>query len=69
MSKNQGLRKAIKAAGSAANLARKLRIERAAVAQWQKVPLGRVVAVERITGVPRHILRPDVHLPPAEAAE
>lgn len=31
-----------------------------AVSQWRKVPAERVLDVERITGVSRHKLRPDV---------
>lgn len=65
MSKSRGLRKAIKAAGNSTKLARKLRVTRAAIAQWDKVPIGRVAAVERHTGVPRHELRPDFYPPPA----
>lgn len=31
-----------------------------AVSQWRKVPPERVLDVERITGISRHELRPDV---------
>jgi DNA-binding transcriptional regulator YdaS (Cro superfamily) len=31
-----------------------------AVSQWKKVPPDRVLDVERITGISRHELRPDV---------
>jgi DNA-binding transcriptional regulator YdaS (Cro superfamily) len=47
-------------AGGAAELARKLGISRAAVAQWKQVPIQRVAEVERITGVSRYRLRPDI---------
>lgn len=30
-----------------------------AISQWDHVPLARVFDVERATGVPRHLLRPD----------
>lgn len=53
-----------------AELARRLRITVQAVSGWRasgKIPPGRVLAVEAVTGVPRHALRPDFY-PPAEAA-
>lgn len=31
-----------------------------AVSQWRKVPAERVLDVERLTGISRHHLRPDV---------
>jgi DNA-binding transcriptional regulator YdaS (Cro superfamily) len=49
------------AAGSAATLARKLGVTRQALSQWDRVPITRVLDVERLTGVPRHELRPDFH--------
>jgi len=55
-----GLNKAIKAAGSISALARKLNIKRQAVAQWNAIPLERVVDVEKATGVSRRELRPDL---------
>jgi DNA-binding transcriptional regulator YdaS (Cro superfamily) len=32
-----------------------------AVAQWTRVPAERLVKIEEITGVPRHVLRPDLY--------
>lgn len=32
-----------------------------AVSQWKQVPAERVLDVERVTGVPRHRLRPDLY--------
>ena len=40
-----------------------------AVSQWQRVPVERVLDVERLTGISRHKLRPDIYGAPAEAAE
>ena len=45
------------------HLARALGITHGAVNQWRRVPAERVVAVERITGIPREVLRPDVFAP------
>ena len=49
--------------GGRANLARALGITWQAVFYWQRdgvVPLTRVLDVERLTGIPREALRPDV---------
>lgn len=59
------MRKAIKEAGGFAALGRLLGISGAAVSQWPQVPILRVLDVERITGVPRHELRPDIYPPPS----
>ena len=48
-------------------VARELRITHGAVSQWRRVPAERVLDVERITGIPRHILRPDLYPMPKEA--
>lgn len=37
------------------------RITPQAVSQWDQVPAKRVLVVERITGVSRHDLRPDIY--------
>lgn len=42
-------------------LAEKLGISPPAVTQWQRCPSARVLDVERITGVPRYVLRPDLY--------
>ncbi|WP_127524656.1 Cro/CI family transcriptional regulator [Mesorhizobium sp. Z1-4] len=34
-----------------------------AVSLWKKVPVDRVIDVERITGISRHKLRPDIFGP------
>lgn len=34
-----------------------------AVSQWKKVPAERVIDVERVTGISRHDLRPDIFGP------
>lgn len=34
-----------------------------AISQWKQVPAQRVLQVERVTGVPRHMLRPDLYPP------
>lgn len=46
-------------------IARELGLAPSSVWRWAEVPAERVVDVERITGIPRHVLRPDLHLSPA----
>lgn len=47
--------------GAQAKVARELGVTRAAVAKWEKIPAERVVEVERVTGIPREELRPDLY--------
>jgi DNA-binding transcriptional regulator YdaS (Cro superfamily) len=47
--------------GLQAVVARELGLTRAAVTKWQKVPAERLLEVERITGIPREQLRPDLY--------
>ena len=58
---DSGLAKAIQAAGSAVRLARKLDISHQAVMQWRTIPAHQIVAVERVTGIPREELRPELY--------
>jgi len=46
--------------GMLAKVAHGLNITRAAVVKWDKVPAERVVDIERITGIGREKLRPDL---------
>jgi len=59
-----GIKKAIKAMGSGAALARALGIDRASVCGWAEIPAKRIIQIERLTGVPREELRPDLYLAP-----
>jgi len=56
---DNGLRLALEAAGTGENLAVGIGITPQAISQWERVPLNRVFDVERVTGVSRHLLRPD----------
>lgn len=55
------LKDVLDAAEGGTNLAQKLGISRAAISQWTRVPVNRVLEVEKITGISRHTLRPDIY--------
>lgn len=63
--RDDGLDRAIDAAGGVAQLARKIGISQPSVSNWSKVPAQRVVAVEAATGVSRDELRPDLYNEPS----
>lgn len=50
-------------AGGIVALARKLGIRHASMYSWKKVPAERVLMIEKITGVSRHEIRPDIFGP------
>ncbi len=56
-----GLEEAIRVAGGAGALARKIGISQPSISNWSRVPPERVLAVEAATGVGRAILRPDLY--------
>lgn len=59
------------AGGSLEAVGRLLGVNRSTVLRWERgrIPAERVLDVERVTGIPRHELRPDLYPTPAEAAE
>jgi DNA-binding transcriptional regulator YdaS (Cro superfamily) len=57
----EGVARAVMAVGTFSELARRLGTSRQAVQKWARVPEARVEQVARITGVPKHILRPDLY--------
>lgn len=50
----------IQKAGGVCSLARQLGVRHVSVIRWKEVPVKRLLEVERITGVPREELRPDI---------
>lgn len=57
---------AIEKAGGAKALGRALGISHQAIGQWRQVPALRVIAIESLTGISRHDLRPDIYGPAPE---
>lgn len=54
----------IEAAGGVTKFARQLGVPVATVSSWglrNQIPVRRVIDVERVTGIPRHQLRPDIY--------
>jgi DNA-binding transcriptional regulator YdaS (Cro superfamily) len=47
--------------GGIVKLSLALGLSRGAASQWRRVPAERVLEVERLTGVPKEILRPDLY--------
>lgn len=52
-----------------AALAKKFGVQPPALSKWERnrVPAERVLMIEKVTGIPRHLLRPDIY--PAPSAE
>ena len=59
--RERGLEEAIKAVGGVGALARALGISQPSVSSWNRVPSERVIAVEKVSGIGRHILRHDLY--------
>lgn len=55
------LERAVRVVGGQAKFARLIGVTAQAVSQWDEVPPLRVLEVERVSGVPRHELRPDLY--------
>jgi DNA-binding transcriptional regulator YdaS (Cro superfamily) len=62
-------RRAVEAAGGATKLAPQLigrdgrPLSRQAVDQWSVIPPRHVLKIESLTGISRHVLRPDIYGP------
>lgn len=58
---DEGLRLAVEAAGGLRALARLLGISHNSIVKWNRIPADRVVEIEKLTGVARERLRPDLY--------
>jgi len=65
--KSEALERAVKNVGGQAEFARLIGITAQAVSQWDVVPPLRVLVVERVSGVSRSELRPDLYPAKEEA--
>ena len=61
MDRDPIIREAAKAVGGVTKLSSALGLSRAAVSFWTRVPAEHVIEVERLTGIPREALRPDLY--------
>ena len=55
------IERAAAAAGSKSALARLLGLKVQSIQQWTRIPAERLIDVERVTGIPREELRPDLY--------
>jgi DNA-binding transcriptional regulator YdaS (Cro superfamily) len=55
------VRQAADKMGSVTALARALGIKHPALFRWRQVPAGRVLQIEKLTGISRHDMRPDIY--------
>jgi DNA-binding transcriptional regulator YdaS (Cro superfamily) len=63
--RSEPIRLAIEKAGSVKALAEMLNVTPQAISQWKRIPADRVPDLERVSGIPRHELRPDMWEAPA----
>lgn len=61
------IERAAKEAGGLGELAKGLGITHNSFYSWQRVPAARVLEIERLTGISRHELRPDLYPAPTPA--
>ena len=65
--RDNGVTLAISKVGGVNKLAAQLGIKQPSVSGWKRVPAERVISVEKISGVSRTVLRPDIY--PSETAQ
>jgi DNA-binding transcriptional regulator YdaS (Cro superfamily) len=61
MDRDPAIIEAAQAVGGITKLSTQLGLSRVAASAWKRVPAERVLEVERLTGVSRHKLRPDLY--------
>ena len=58
---DSGLRLAIEAVGTRYRLSKLLGLSTTSTQNWDRIPLTRILEVEKVTGVPREKLRPELY--------
>jgi hypothetical protein len=58
---DEGLQLAIKQAGSRYKLAKMLQIDLSGLTRWKRIPSGRIIQLEKLLGIDRSRLRPDLY--------
>lgn len=61
MTTTEALCEAIKIVGGQAAMARALGISKQAIQFWKITPVHHVLKIEKMTGIPRRQLRPDIY--------
>jgi DNA-binding transcriptional regulator YdaS (Cro superfamily) len=52
--------KAARKLGGIVAMSQALGLSRGAASQWQEIPVDHVAKLEKLTGIPREVLRPDI---------
>lgn len=60
---DEGIRLAVAAVGSFNALAKALGMAPVSVMGWKRIPSHRILQVEKVTGISREVLRPDLYRP------
>jgi DNA-binding transcriptional regulator YdaS (Cro superfamily) len=58
---DNGLKTAIESVGGVRALARLLNLNCSSIYVWHRVPAERIIQIEKVTDVPRNVLRPDLY--------
>lgn len=59
--KSHGMRRAARAFGSYAEMAKRLKLTPGAICRWNRIPEKYLLKIESLTGVRRQDLRPDLY--------
>jgi DNA-binding transcriptional regulator YdaS (Cro superfamily) len=61
------VKQGVREAGGITKLAKGLRVRHQSLYSWKQVPAGRVLMFETLTGISRHVQRPDIYPLPVSA--